>query len=222
MDLLANEIAEKIRNKIECQEYKQGDHLTVRSLCEEFGTSETPVKQAMNQLVATGLLVTVPKCGIKVRTFTFEDMKNVLEARLMIEQFCSKDAIREAKENPVFTKKISECLENCNETITACIKDFTRERYYETIPQDRMLHEMIVRCSNNAQIIRMYENLNSHAGMFLGYDVHSPEVMEDVKKEHMDIVLSLLRFDRHDLNEAIARHVQSTIELYKKANYTAE
>ena len=50
-ELLADEIAQKIRQKIQKQEYAQGDRLTVRWLCEEFGASETPVKQALNQLV---------------------------------------------------------------------------------------------------------------------------------------------------------------------------
>ena len=49
-ELLADEIAQKIRQKIQKQEYAQGDRLTVRWLCEEFGASETPVKQALNQL----------------------------------------------------------------------------------------------------------------------------------------------------------------------------
>ena len=44
-------------------------------------------KLALNQLAATGLVVATPKCGMRVRSFSFEDMKNVLEARLMIEQF---------------------------------------------------------------------------------------------------------------------------------------
>ncbi len=56
-ELLADEIAQKIRQKIQKQKYAQGDRLTVRWLCEEFGASETPVKQALNQLVSTGLVV---------------------------------------------------------------------------------------------------------------------------------------------------------------------
>ena len=219
MELLANEIAEKIRSKIERQEYKQGDHLTVRRLCEEFGTSETPVKQAMNQLVATGLLVTIPKCGIQVRTFTFQDMKNVLEARLMIEQFCSKDAVKMVREDPAYAKKVSQCLETCNDAISKCINHYSKTTYFETIPPDRKLHQMIVRCSNNAQIIKMYEDLSAHAGMFVGYDVHSPQVMETVRSQHTRIVLALLRSDLADLTDAIADHVESTIRLYETAKY---
>ena len=66
-ELLADEIAQKIRAKIQNQQYKAGQRLTVRLLCEEFGTSETPVKQALNQLVTTGLVVSIPKCGMRVR-----------------------------------------------------------------------------------------------------------------------------------------------------------
>ena len=83
-ELLADEVAQKIRAKIQNQQYQPGDRLTVRLLCEEFGTSETPVKQALNQLVATGLVVSIPKCGMKVRTFNFQERKDNWEARVMV------------------------------------------------------------------------------------------------------------------------------------------
>lgn len=219
MDLLANEIAEKIRRKIERHEYRQGEHLAVRRLCEEFGASETPVKQAMNQLVAAGLLVTVPKCGIMVRTFSFEDMKNVLEARLMIELFCGRSAIQKVREDSTYARALSDSLQECNDVISVCIRDFTQENYYATIPCDRMLHSLIVKSTDNSQIVSMYENLNSHAGMFVGYEVHPPDVMENIKREHTEIVLSLLRSDERDLSAAIEAHVRSTIELYRNVNY---
>ena len=38
-ELLADEVAQKIRAKIQNQQYQPGDRLTVRLLCEEFGTS---------------------------------------------------------------------------------------------------------------------------------------------------------------------------------------
>lgn len=53
-ELLADEIAQKIRQKIQKQEYAQGERLTVRWLCEEFGASETPVKQALNPACVNG------------------------------------------------------------------------------------------------------------------------------------------------------------------------
>ena len=44
-NLLADVIAEQLKIKIQNREYKAGDRLPVRQLCEAFNTSETPVKQ---------------------------------------------------------------------------------------------------------------------------------------------------------------------------------
>lgn len=110
-ELLADEIAQKIRQKIQKQEYAQGDRLTVRWLCEEFGASETPVKQALNQLVSTGLVVSIPKCGMRVRTFTFQDMKNNWEARLMIEQFCAAAAVDTVRRDEQFISNVRKLLQ---------------------------------------------------------------------------------------------------------------
>lgn len=46
-ELLADEVAQKIRAKIQNQQYQPGDRLTVRLLCEEFGTSETPDRKSV-------------------------------------------------------------------------------------------------------------------------------------------------------------------------------
>ena len=113
-ELLADEIAQKIRVKIQNQKYKAGQRLPVRLLCEEFGTSETLVKQALNQLVTTGLVVSVPKCGMRVRTFNFQDMKDNWEARLMVEQFCAASAVEMARRNERFVTRIQEILRISN------------------------------------------------------------------------------------------------------------
>ena len=173
-ELLADEIAQKIRVKIQNQEYKAGQRLPVRLLCEEFGTSETPVKQALNQLVTTGLVVSVPKCGMRVRTFNFQDMKDNWEARLMVEQFCAASAVEMARRNERFVTRIQEILRISNGEYERCIQDYTKENFISLHVQDRALHTELVKCCQNAQIMEMYDSLNAHSGMFVGFHCHTP------------------------------------------------
>lgn len=215
-ELLADEIAQKIRAKIQNQQYKAGQRLTVRLLCEEFGTSETPVKQALNQLVTTGLVVSIPKCGMRVRTFNFQDMKNNWEARMMIEQFCASSAVELARHSEPFVSHVQEILRISNEEYERCIKDYTKENFNLLHEHDRVLHTEMVKCCQNAQILEMYNSLNAHAGMFMGFSCHTPETLRGVQTQHTKIVNQLVLCNVEGLKKEIERHIYSTIQIYRQ------
>ena len=214
-ELLADDIAQKIRTKIQNQQYKAGEKLTVRRLCEEFGTSETPVKQALNQLVTTGLVVSVPKCGMKVRTFNFQDMKNNWEARMMIEQFCALPAVERARHDENFVTEITNLLQLSNREYQTCIDSYNKENFNPLHEHDYLLHTMIVKCNNNEQILSMYHSLNAHAGMFMGYTSHTPNTLKEVQKQHTEMVNQLILCNVEGLKKSIETHIYSTIQIYR-------
>lgn len=216
-ELLADEVAQKIKAKIQNQQYKPGARLTVRLLCEEFGTSETPVKQALNQLVTTGLVVSVPKCGMRVRTFNFQDMKDNWEARLMVEQFCALPAVERTRYDEAFVRRIQEILSISNGEYDKCISDYTKENFNGLHEHDRLFHTELVKCCRNQQIMDMYNSLNAHAGMFVGYHCHRPETLRQVQKQHSDIVAQLLLCDVEGLKKALEQHIYATIQIYRSA-----
>ncbi len=214
-ELLADEIAQKIKNKIQYQEYQPGERLTVRRLCEEYGTSETPVKQALNQLVTTGLVVSVPKCGMRVRTFNFQDMKNIWEARMMIEQFCAHSAVERARRDEDYISWIQDILRVSNAEHEKCIQDYNKENFTRLQQHDRLLHLELVKCCGNDQILDIYNGLNAHSGMFIGFRFHTPDTLRGVCRQHTEIVDQLLLCDEEGLKRAIGQHIYSTIQIYR-------
>lgn len=213
--LLADEIARKIQDKIQNQQYAPGQRLTVRKLCEEFGASETPIKQALNQLVTTGLVVSIPKCGMRVRKFTFEEMKENWEARLMIEQFCAASAVEAARRDDAFVARVQAHLQEVNHVYQCCIDEFDQANFNLLLAPDRNLHTELVACCKNRQIIQMYNRLNAHAGMFVGYDFYSEEILYEVMEQHSQLVDRLLLCDLEGFQKAIQTHIYSTIRIYR-------
>ena len=216
--LLANVIAEQLKQKIQNQEYKAGDRLPVRGLCEEFNASETPVKQALNQLAATGLVVATPGCGMRVRSFDIRDMQNVLEARLMIEQFIARDAVARARSDRAWADRLRALLRDTSEAYLQCIEHHTRARFNRAHESDSALHAAIVFASPNPEIAGLYRTLNTHAGMFLGFERHTPETLAEVNAQHDAIVSALLCCDTDGLRAAFARHIETTMRIYRGAS----
>ena len=213
--LLADEIARKIQDKIQNKQYAPGQRLTVRKLCEEFGASETPIKQALNQLVTTGLVVSIPKCGMRVRKFTFEEMKENWEARLMIELFCAASAVEAARRDDAFVARVQALLQEVNRVYQYCIDEFEQANFNLLLAPDRNLHTELVTCCKNRQIIEMYNRLNAHAGMFVGYEFYNREILYDVMEQHNQLVDRLLLCDLEGLQKAIRTHIYSTIRTYR-------
>ena len=214
-ELLANVIADRLRDMIQKQEYRAGDRLTVRRLCEAFSASETPVKQALNQLAATGLVVATPGCGMRVRSFDFGDMKIVLEARLMIEQHCARGAVARVRRDKAFAPAMREMLERSNADYEHCAKDYTRDNFNYAHKGDARMHLAIVESCANPEIIAMYRNLNTHVGMFTGFERHTPDSLHCVIQEHTAIVDALCDCDTDGLRAALEDHIRTTINIYR-------
>ena len=213
-ELLANEIAQKIKKKIQLHEFQEDSRLTVRMLCETFGVSETPVKQALNQLMAEGLVVAKPKCGMRVRKFDYRDLKNIWEARLMIEQYCARDAIMRVRSEPDFPEQVREIVRISDEDYEKCIREYTLENYIASNDHDRQFHLAIVESCSNDEIIRMYKSLNSHSGMYIGFERHTAETLRSVMTEHRQIMDSWLMCDLDGLKKALEDHIRSTIRIF--------
>lgn len=221
-ELLADEVAFEIRRKIQRMELKPGERLTVRKLCAAFGTSETPVKQALNQLVTSGLVVSIPNSGMRVREFNFRDMKNIWEARMMIELYCVPSAIERARHDENFTREIRSVLRLSKEEYQRCVNEFSLANFVRVSEHDRMLHSKLVECSRNIEIIRIYEALNAHSAMFMGYKYHTPNSLSDVSMEHEAIVAQMMMGDEAGMYAAIRKHIYSTTDIYRQALETDE
>lgn len=215
-ELLANRIAAKIKEKIQNGYYKQNARLTVRMLCDEFQVSETPIKQALNQLSGMGLVIAIPKCGIKVKSFNFTQMSNIWDARLMIELHCVPQAIAQSRDKQGFRDKIEKLLIRTNTEYQHCHDEFTKENFTPLSTNDYAFHLEIVKCCANPLIIQMYENLHTHESMFVGFDVHTPASMLKTKEQHTKIAHALLDADQDALKKAIVDHIDTTIMLYRQ------
>jgi DNA-binding GntR family transcriptional regulator len=66
-------------------ELKPGERLRAEALAQRFGTSRTPIREALLQLEAHGLVEVEPNRGAVVKTFDREDLRDLYEVRALIE-----------------------------------------------------------------------------------------------------------------------------------------
>jgi DNA-binding GntR family transcriptional regulator len=74
-----------IRKRILSGEYPPGKPLVTDTLSAEIGISRTPVRDALRQLEADGLVSIRPHLGASVKTLTLQELREVCELRLALE-----------------------------------------------------------------------------------------------------------------------------------------
>ncbi|WP_037911064.1 GntR family transcriptional regulator [Actinacidiphila yeochonensis] len=81
---LRQQIADALRDEILTGRMQAGRHFTVRQIAETYGVSATPVREALVDLSAQGLLEVEQHRGFQVRRFTAADFHSLSEARALV------------------------------------------------------------------------------------------------------------------------------------------
>jgi DNA-binding GntR family transcriptional regulator len=81
----ADEICHALREQISSGRLPANSRVTEQALAEEFGTSRTPVREAMRLLVAEGFLSFKPNSGSFVRSWSQDEIEEIFAIRFVVE-----------------------------------------------------------------------------------------------------------------------------------------
>ncbi|WP_299530079.1 GntR family transcriptional regulator [uncultured Streptomyces sp.] len=81
---LRQQIADALRDEVLAGRLPAGREFTVKQIAEQYGVSATPVREALFDLSAQGLLVSDQHRGFQVREFSVADYRSMVEARALV------------------------------------------------------------------------------------------------------------------------------------------
>ncbi|MFJ8310754.1 MULTISPECIES: GntR family transcriptional regulator [unclassified Streptomyces] len=81
---LRQQIADALRDEVLAGRMQPGVEFTVKQIAEQYGVSATPVREALVDLCAQGLLDSDQHRGFRVRMFSVDDYKGMVEARALV------------------------------------------------------------------------------------------------------------------------------------------
>jgi DNA-binding GntR family transcriptional regulator len=81
---LRQQIAEALRDEVLAGRLPAGRHVTVKEIAEQYGVSATPVREALVDLSAQGLIDMEHHRGFQVHRFTSDDFRSMIEARALV------------------------------------------------------------------------------------------------------------------------------------------
>jgi len=93
---VTGEVADELRRRIVNGEYSGGDQIRQEALAAELGVSRIPIREALLQLEAEGLVVIHTHRGAVVAKLTADDAVDLFEARLALESTLLSRAVEAA------------------------------------------------------------------------------------------------------------------------------
>jgi len=203
---LRSRVAERLRAEVLQGLLKPGEWLRQERLAAEQGVSQTPVREALRQLAAEGLVEHVPYRGIRVVEFSIEDVEDLYASRAVLEG----KAARHAAVNIT-----DEELGSMRELFDRMCRCRTPEDLVEYRDLNRRFHAAIFTASRRAFLVRTLAQIWSAFPTMLWSNVPHvatesvPERDEPDTEEHGAILDALLRRDPDAAERALRRHIEA-------------
>ncbi len=133
-------------------DFKPEERINESALSAELGASRTPLREALNRLVAEGFLTFVNGRGFFCRALSPTRIIELYEARMAVECEALRRAVERASDDQLTAL---ESYLNRVEGTYRTTKDLS-----ELIRMDEEFHFRIAELSNNSELLRMLENIN--------------------------------------------------------------
>ena len=89
----ADDIARVLEDEIVSGAVPPGQVLRQEHVCERFGVSRTPVREALQRLEALGLVSAVPNRGVRVRSISAAELREAFLIRAELESLATAEAV---------------------------------------------------------------------------------------------------------------------------------
>ncbi len=187
---LQERVYQELRAALFQGRYAPGEIITIRALARALGTSEMPVREALQRLVAQNALRQTATRSIQVMPITLERYVELVRIRGAIEGFAAKLATRF-----VDAELIRE-LKQSNFEMTCAIATGDE---FGVLQANQEFHFAIYRAANSPQLLEVIENFWLRSGPFLAQAYIAPRRPEEMlirgTRVHDRLIAALERGD---------------------------
>lgn len=189
-----------LKKKIISLEYPMGSALVENDVCRELGMGRTPVREAIQQLAAEGLVSILPRKGTFVSNISFWDFEKLLETRLMLETH----VVRELA-NSITPEQVTK-LRSLFDEVPSLLK---QGNLGELLKIDRKFHQQMVAMLDNPYLDSIAEHIYDLVTRtwYLSFRKRSQDDLALTLQDHLEILNKLEQGRADAAEEAVREHV---------------
>lgn len=202
------EVADNLRDMIVEGALPPGHRISEAEMCDQFGISRTPMREALKVLASEGLVEIKPNRGTRVSEITLDDIDDLFEAVSGIERLCGELATEKLTERDI------ERLSSLHSRMTNYFKKGQRHDYFRL---NHETHNLIVELSGNAVLREIHANIMIKVRRARYLAILSVERWEESVQEHAEILEAMKARNVDLVGKLIRDHVSKTGEIVKQS-----
>jgi DNA-binding GntR family transcriptional regulator len=205
---LSDQVYEQLRSSIISAERNPGEKLVELEIAAQMGTSQGPVREALQRLERDGLVERQARSATYVSSISMDEMYELFSIRSVIEGF----AIRRAAQ-----KITPEQCAYLEELIREMAQAGQRGDMITLAEYDMQFHRTIVECGGSAGLLRVWVTLSSQIQWFVvqSHPRHYSDLVE-IGTRHQSIVSALREHNAERAVQVVQDHIML---IWSKINF---
>jgi DNA-binding GntR family transcriptional regulator len=199
---LSRQIAERLRNDIVHGRIAAGTHLIQDEVCERFGTSRIPVRDALQQLTHEGLLVQQGQQRMVV-SLGADELEEVHSLIAVLHGWAARQAAIKASDDEL------------DELSAVCRDAVETEELYEFGQLAMQFHRKINLLAHSPRLIRTLVGFRQTVPRTVPFSI--PEQMEPSKKRYVAILNAICSRDPELAEQLTRSHSMIGVELLMRS-----
>jgi DNA-binding GntR family transcriptional regulator len=177
---------------------KPGDKLDETRLAERYGTSRTPVREALRQLAAHGLIELRPHRGAAVAKLGLRDLVELLEVVAELEGACGRLAAKACLTSDL--EVIRQALDHCR----TCASAADVQGYKLA---NEAFHEAICQASRNSCMIQLIRSCRKRIASYRRAQLEQASRIRNSVEDHERIALAIEEGRPEDADRLLQVHI---------------
>lgn len=197
---LRQQIVTLISEAIAAGEFKPGERLVERDLCDRYEVSRTVVREALRHLEAQGLIDMVPNRGPVVATVSAEEAVSLYEVRASLEALAARSFAQRATAED--RDRIQAAMETAEEQLFSAdmaVRLSAKDQFYDALFDG----------AHNATIGQLLRTLHARIRMLRSLSLGSPGRSEETLAELRATVAAMLDGDGESAAQLAKQHVDN-------------
>ncbi|MDF3839318.1 GntR family transcriptional regulator [Cupriavidus basilensis] len=195
---LHDAVVEHLRSLIVEGALAAGQKLNERELCEVFGISRTPLREAMKVLAAEGLIVLAPNRGASVASMSELEIREAFEVLGGLEALAGQLACERISEAELLE------IRGLHQSMLACRTRNDLAGYYS---RNQMIHDKINEAARNTSLRQIYLGVNRRLQALRFRSNFQAPKWDSAVHDHAQMLLALEARDGIRLAAILQRHL---------------
>ncbi len=205
---LHDEVVSGLRDMIIEGELSPGTRLTERILCQRFGISRTPLREAVKVLASEGLLELLPNRGAVVTALTIEAVEDIFQVIGALEALAGELACAGISD---------EDLAEIRALHYQMLAHHARAELPEYFKHNQRIHEKIIEAAGNPILTQIYRSLSGRIRRARYMANFSKDRWDRAVHEHNLILEALTKKQAGRLRQLLQDHLRNKLEVVKAA-----